>query len=368
MAPLPSAAAQRRPGCRSVCIEADKRTIPIPIRALPPTRADQAGPSARPAASSRVARVDQQQETEREADENPVEAQDQARGAVVVVEGVGHGRGVQFRYGPGVREAGVRSIADANAAVSWGPSFRSPSRGCVRLPQKRAASRGLGRARRRLRRGQVSQRIWIVRHGNREDFQNPGWATTAQRPYDPALSADGEIQAQEVGHSLREAPIDCVFASPFLRTIQTASPIAEALGLPIFVEPGIAEILPNIERAPDLMPEEERARRFPRVETGYRALGRLPYPESAEAGHERAAAAVKALAARYAERNLLAVTHGAPVVGIVRGLTGLQERISAPLCCIFSLQRAGGGWRLTQRSEISHLSDQQTSRRYAHVG
>ena len=77
----------------------------------------------------------------------------------------------------------------------------------------------------------MSQRIWIIRHGNREDFQNPGWAKTAQRPFDPALSPDGETQAKEVGRRLQDEPIHCVFASPFLRTIQTASHIAEALDL-----------------------------------------------------------------------------------------------------------------------------------------
>ena len=214
----------------------------------------------------------------------------------------------------------------------------------------------------------MSQRIWIVRHGNREDFQIPGWARTAQRPYDPALSQDGETQAQEVGRSLRDEPIDCIFASPFLRTIQTASHIADALNLPVYLEPGIGEILPNVQAMPELLPEEDRALRFPRIDTDYSAVGRLPYPESSEQGHERAAASAHALTARYPERNLLMVTHGAPVVGIVRGLTGLTEPLTVPLCCIFTLQRDANGWHVAQRSVTSHLSNQETSKRYAHSG
>lgn len=214
----------------------------------------------------------------------------------------------------------------------------------------------------------MSQRIWIVRHGNREDFQNPGWSKTAQRPFDPALSADGETQAREVGLSLRGEQVHCVFASPFLRTIQTASHIADALNLPVCLEPGIGEILPNVKSTPALLPEAERKQRFPRIDEDYTQIKELPYPESSEEGHERAAAAAHALTDRYPDKNLLMVTHGAPVVGIVRGLTGLKDRITVPLCCIFTLQRNGAGWDVVQLSETSHLSNQESSKRYAHSG
>ena len=214
----------------------------------------------------------------------------------------------------------------------------------------------------------MSQRIWIVRHGNREDFQNPIWARTAERPFDPALSADGETQAQEVGRSLRSEPVDCIFASPFLRTIQTASHIADALDLSVCLEPGIGEILPDIHGMPSLLSREERAQRFPRIDWNYNAAGRLSYPESSDAGHNRAAATAQALTTLYPEKNLLMVTHGAPVVGIVKGLTGLTERITVPLCCIFALQRSADGWEIVQRSATSHLSNQETSKRYAHSG
>ena len=61
---------------------------------------------------------------------------------------------------------------------------------------------------------------------------------------------------------MRDEPIDCIFASPFLRTIQTASHIADALNLPVYLEPGIGEILPNVQAMPELLPEEDRALRF----------------------------------------------------------------------------------------------------------
>ena len=214
----------------------------------------------------------------------------------------------------------------------------------------------------------MSQRIWIVRHGNREDFQNPGWAKTASRPFDPALSADGETQAKEVGLSLQGEQVHRVFASPFLRTIQNASHIADALNLPVCLEPGIGEILPNVKSTPELLPEDERRRRFPRIDEEYTATYELPYPETSEEGHERAAVAARTLTDSFPDKNMLMVTHGAPVVGIVRGLTGLADRITVPLCCIFTLQRNGSGWDVIKLSETSHLSNQESSKRYAHSG
>lgn len=214
----------------------------------------------------------------------------------------------------------------------------------------------------------MSQRIWIVRHGNREDFQNPGWARTAQRPFDPALSADGETQAQEVGATLKNEPVHCIFASPFLRTIQTASRIADVLDLPVFIEQGIGEILPTAQEMPELMSDDALAQRFPRIDWEYISAGSLSYPETSEEGHHRAADAALALTVRQPDKNLLMVTHGAPVVGIVRGLTGLTERLTVPLCCIFALQRNESGWRLTQSSGASHLTNSEVSLRYAHSG
>ena len=155
----------------------------------------------------------------------------------------------------------------------------------------------------------------------------------------------------------------------FLRSpSQTASHIADALDVPVWLEPGIGEILPDVKSMPALLPEEERRQRFPRIDSEYCAVKALAYPESSDEGHVRAAAAARALTERFPDKNLLMVTHGAPVVGIVRGLTGVPDRLTVPLCCIFTLQRNGNGWQVVQRSEISHLSNQESSKRYAHSG
>ena len=89
----------------------------------------------------------------------------------------------------------------------------------------------------------MNQTIWIARHGNRLDFVNPEWFNTAERPYDPPLSPDGIVQAQELGQRLVGERIRHIFASPFLRTVQTADRVAQILDLPIKIESGLGEWL-----------------------------------------------------------------------------------------------------------------------------
>lgn len=216
----------------------------------------------------------------------------------------------------------------------------------------------------------MEQTLWIVRHGNREDFNNPGWSVKAERPHDPALSPDGEQQAQELGASLRRQSIDRIYASPYLRTIQTASHIADALDLPIRLEPGLGECLPALREMPLIISEEERARRFTRIDPVHTPLYQPTFPEPEPTAHQRAAQTVRALADHHAGENLLFVTHASPIVGIVRHLTGTQEKISVPLCGLFTLRRRHkeDDWNLIQIADVSHLSDQQVSLRHAHVG
>ena len=63
----------------------------------------------------------------------------------------------------------------------------------------------------------MSQIVWIARHANRLDFVNPDWFLTAERRYDPPLSDDGMVQAQQLAKRMKKENIAHIFASPFLR-------------------------------------------------------------------------------------------------------------------------------------------------------
>jgi broad specificity phosphatase PhoE len=68
----------------------------------------------------------------------------------------------------------------------------------------------------------AQEAVYLVRHAERQDD------TT-----DAPLSPDGAARAARLGRMLRDAGITAVFATQYRRTIDTARPLAEALGLPV---------------------------------------------------------------------------------------------------------------------------------------
>lgn len=58
---------------------------------------------------------------------------------------------------------------------------------------------------------------------------------------DPALTTDGLIQAQAAADALAEPRITRIIVSPYRRALQTATPIAERLGLPLTISSLIRE-------------------------------------------------------------------------------------------------------------------------------
>lgn len=94
--------------------------------------------------------------------------------------------------------------------------------------------------------------IYLARHGERMDWIDKTWTTKAERPSDPPLSLYGQQQAKELGEYVAqiEPRITHIYASPFLRTIQTALQIVRELNkkcassedfIKIRLEPGFSE-------------------------------------------------------------------------------------------------------------------------------
>lgn len=211
----------------------------------------------------------------------------------------------------------------------------------------------------------MTQTIWVARHGTREDFLDPTWRLRAKRPFDPALSRSGHQQAQELAHRLQDQPVDLIFASPFYRTLQTASYSANTLGLSLRPEWGIAEHLLELNDDPDIITSAEAVVEFPHLDQQHVSVLRPTYPESTEVACGRAATAVRVLADQYSGQNLLFVSHATIVVGIVRQLANIQRRINVPVCSLFELRRQAAGWELVREADISHLSDKPLSLRHA---
>lgn len=202
------------------------------------------------------------------------------------------------------------------------------------------------------------QTVWIARHGNRLDFVNPDWFNTAERRYDPPLSEDGFIQAKQLGERLKNEKIGHIFASPFLRTIQTASEVAKLLDIPIKLEAGIGEWQnPHwMSETPEIHPRELLEKDYPYIDWNYTSYHVPNYPEMEVTMMKRMAEVIEQLVSQYSE-DILLVGHGASVMGLIEGLTQKTPIFQPSLCCLSKLVRTGNQWEMEIGGDTSHLSE-----------
>jgi broad specificity phosphatase PhoE len=210
----------------------------------------------------------------------------------------------------------------------------------------------------------ASRRIFLARHGNRQDFVDPDWLASADEPYDPPLSADGVDQARSLGVRLTGEGIASIVASPFLRTIQTAHHANEALGVPIFIEPGFGEFLPEttFERLPRLRAIETLRAEYPMLGDGYVAAWVQRYPETSEQLIERTQRTLEALLDKL-PGTLLVVSHAASVCAMAL-IDPAVKCVECPLCALFCLDYDGSRWTLSLDSEVSHVGARLATYRY----
>ena len=157
----------------------------------------------------------------------------------------------------------------------------------------------------------------LLRHG--QTLWNLHFGQTRIDPGlpDPGLTAEGRRQAKSAAEALAERGISLLFASPYRRTLETASVLAERLGVPIAVEPLLREragFSCDIGTRAGML-----ARAWPALD--FSALDERWWCELGETD-ENVLARARAFRAAIAERadrdSICAVTHW----GVVRALTG----------------------------------------------
>ncbi len=198
--------------------------------------------------------------------------------------------------------------------------------------------------------------IWLARHGNRQDFVNFEWRKTAERPEDPGLSTDGLIQAHELGIRLQRESIDHIFASPFLRTIETAHQVAEVLDQTIKLEAGLGEYIKprGFHGQPKLLTPAELHDEFVRIDQGYCDRIHPQYPETWPDLRLRTCKTIHALTQDF-PGNLLLVSHAASIKGLTLALNPRASRWDSPLCGITKLVHQNNHWNIELQREASHL-------------
>jgi broad specificity phosphatase PhoE len=142
---------------------------------------------------------------------------------------------------------------------------------------------------------------------------------------DPDLSADGIEQAKRLPDALARFPITRLISSPQRRAVQTAQPVADALGLGIDIDDRLAEYDRDLKH---YIPIEQIAAEYPE-ELARLAGGHLPSSVDETAFLSRINEGIRDLAATADHEDTVAVfSHG----GVINGLLHTILRTDKILC------------------------------------
>ena len=205
----------------------------------------------------------------------------------------------------------------------------------------------------------MAEELYVVRHGQRRDSVDPDWAATADRVHDPPLTELGRWAAWRVGRRFAQADttLEAIYASPFLRTVETADEICRELATTFELESGLGEYRDPewFDREPETLPEHGLRERFGTVRVGRDPHVVPTFPETRSEASARIATAARRLA-EETPGSVLLVGHGITVAGVVEGLVGSDAAADAPLCGVTRLVAGvDGAWALDDTGDTSHL-------------
>jgi ribonuclease H / adenosylcobalamin/alpha-ribazole phosphatase len=169
-------------------------------------------------------------------------------------------------------------------------------------------------------------RLILVRHGESEGNRDRRFTTTP----DVRLTDLGRKQAAMAAHRIaRQFKPRMVITSPYARARETGRIIADALGLPAEIEPGLYERDFGYLRGQsyDAAPDD------PTFATKKLWLWRPRGGESYEDVRVRIAPVIERLAVRATEDDLVVVSHGGVMLTCWAHVTGHWESAQVPPNC-----------------------------------
>ncbi|GJF10812.1 phosphoglycerate mutase [Mycolicibacterium cyprinidarum] len=142
---------------------------------------------------------------------------------------------------------------------------------------------------------------------------------------DPRLSREGIEQAARLPDALGRFPIQRVVSSPQVRAIETAQPVADALGVPVEIDQRLAEYDRDLSH---YIPIEQIAAENP-AEMQRLLNGRLPSGVDEAEFLGRVQAAVEELATGAAHDDTVAVfSHGGVINAVLHQILGTERLLS----------------------------------------
>jgi probable phosphoglycerate mutase len=174
---------------------------------------------------------------------------------------------------------------------------------------------------------------------------------------DPPLSPLGRQQSARLARRLAIEPIDGLFATPFIRTTDTAAPLADAVGREVVVVPELREIHLGEREITIGTPDGHRSLLREVVAAGRWDVA--PGAESMTTFAARVARGLDAITeAVSGSGRAVAIMHGGVIAEACRQATGSRPLAFLPAlrhASITRLRATRRGLELTTYNDVAHL-------------
>jgi broad specificity phosphatase PhoE len=204
----------------------------------------------------------------------------------------------------------------------------------------------------------MSLRLYLVRHGETLYSKTGGFCGAI----DPELTPEGVLMAEGLATAYRSHPWEAAFVSPMQRTIATAKPLCEAVGLEMQLREGLKEIRYGEWEAKTL---EFVQQHYPEDYQRWLTEPAWNPPTGGETSVQiasRAALVIAEIQEKYKMGNVLLVSHKATIRIILCSLLGIdlgryRNRISTLAASVSIIKFDIHGPMLEVLGDRSHLDD-----------
>ncbi|HEY5574790.1 MAG TPA: MSMEG_4193 family putative phosphomutase [Anaerolineales bacterium] len=188
--------------------------------------------------------------------------------------------------------------------------------------------------------------VLLIRHGENDYVKKRRLAGRMEGVH---LNEKGRAQAQNLAEKLAKAPVKAVYSSPLERTMETAEPIASALGLEAIPRPGLLET--DFGKWQGRTLKQLQRRKLWKVVQRAPSLARFPEGESFAEAQQRMAGEIESICAEHKPKDLLVcIGHSDPIKLAVAYYLGLPldmfQRLSVAPASITALYIGETGSRL----------------------
>jgi probable phosphoglycerate mutase len=203
--------------------------------------------------------------------------------------------------------------------------------------------------------------LYFLRHGQTAYSLTGGYCGTPEN--DPGLTDEGIEMAEAFAQAYASLPWKAIFVSPLRRTIQTASPLCEAVGMAMQLRDGLKEI--TYGRWEGMHPKD-LDRYYHDEYVRWLTDPAWNAPPGGERGVDiarRSSLVIEEIEDNYREGNILLVSHKATIRIMLCALMGIdigryRDRFAMPVAALSIVELGARGPLFHVIGDRSYLSEE----------